>query len=100
MVAACLRHIDFVDAEVAALDHWIAERVLASPEMRRLMQLPGVSGTTAATIMAAVGDVSRFPSARHLVSHLELDPKVRQSGSQPAKHGRNSKRDPARCGVC
>jgi transposase len=36
MVEACLRHIDFLDAEVAALDRRVAERVLDSPEMRRL----------------------------------------------------------------
>jgi transposase len=95
MVDACLRHIDFLDVEVAALDRWVAQRVLASPEMRRLMQLPGVSATTAATFMAAVGDISRFPSPRQLVSYLGLNPKVRQSGSEPAKHGRISKRGPA-----
>jgi transposase len=95
MVEACRRHIDFLDAEVAALDRGVAQRVLASPEMRRLMQLPGVSATTAATFMAAVGEVSRFPSPRHLVAYLGLNPKVRQSGSEPAKHGRISKRGPA-----
>lgn len=42
-----------------------------------------------------MGDVSRFPSPRHLVSYLGLNPKVRQSGSEPAKHGRISKRGPA-----
>jgi transposase len=95
MVEACLRHIDFLDAEVTALDRRVAERVLASPEMCRLMQLPGVSATTAATFMAAVGDISRFSSPRHLVSYLGLNPKVRQSGAEPAKHGRISKRGPA-----
>jgi transposase len=95
MVDACLRHIDFLDSEVAAVDRRVAERVLASPEMCRLMQLPGVGVTTAATLMAAVGDVSRFPSPRHLVGYLGLNPKVRQSGSEPAKHGRISKHGPA-----
>jgi transposase len=35
-----------------------------------------------------------FPTARHLVSYLGLDPKVRQSGSEPARHGRISKQGP------
>jgi transposase len=94
MVEGCLRHLDFLDQEVAALDRWVAERVLASGDMQRLMQLPGVSATTAATLIAAVGDVRRFPTPRHLVSYLGLNPKVRQSGSEPAKHGRISKRGP------
>ena len=46
---------------------------------------------TAATFMAAIGDIGRFSSPRKLVSYLGLDPRVRQSGSTPARHGRISK---------
>jgi hypothetical protein len=46
MVEACLRHIDFLDAEVAALDRRVAERVLDSPEMRRLSRGRRVRGTS------------------------------------------------------
>jgi len=44
------------------------------------MTIPGISRLTAATLMAAIGDVRRFPSPRHLVGYLGLDPGVRQSG--------------------
>jgi len=94
MVEACLRGIDFLDREVAAIDRALAELVLASPEMRRLMTLPGVNFVTAAGLLAAIGDAKRFPTARHLVSYLGLDPRVRQSGSEPARHGRISKQGP------
>jgi transposase len=50
---------------------------------------------TATTFMAAVGDIERFPDPRKLVSYLGLDPKVRQSGSSPARHGRISKQGAA-----
>ncbi len=46
---------------------------------------------TAATFMASVGDIHRFSSPRKLVSYLGLDPRVRQSGNGPARHGRISK---------
>ena len=62
--------------------------------MRRLMTLPGVSFVTAAALMAAIGDISRFPTAAQLVSYLGFDPRVRQSGSEPARHGRISKQGP------
>ena len=91
MVEACLRGIDFLDAEVAAIDRALAELVLASAELRRLLTLPGVNFVTACALLAAIGDVTRFPTARELVSYLGLDPSVRQSGSQPARHGRISK---------
>jgi transposase len=42
-----------------------------------------------------IGDVSRFPSSRHLVGYLGLHPKIRQSGSRPARHGRTSKKGSA-----
>ena len=63
-------------------------------ELRRLLTLPGVNFVTACALLAAIGDVRRFPTARHLVSYLGLDPKVRQSGSEPARHGRISKQGP------
>jgi hypothetical protein len=94
MVAGCLRHIEFLDHEISLLDRAVAEEVLASEEALRLMQLPGVSATTAATLMAAIGDISRFPTARHLVGYLGLNPSVHQSGEQPARHGPISKHGP------
>ena len=87
----CLRQVDFLDAEVAAIDREIAKQALAWPEALRLMTVPGVNVQTAATFMAAIGDIRRFPSARQLVSYLGLDPRVRQSGNSPARHGRISK---------
>jgi transposase len=94
-VNGCVRQINFVDGEIAILERAIAEHALASSEVRRLMTVPGVSLMTATTFMAAVGDIERFPDARKLVSYLGLDPKVRQSGSSPARHGRISKQGAA-----
>jgi len=59
------------------------------------MTVPGVSLMTATTFIAAVGDIRRFPDPRKLVSYLGLDPKVRQSGTGAAHHGRISKQGAA-----
>jgi transposase len=91
MVASCLRQIDFLDSELAIVDRQIASQVLGSPPMRRLLTLPGVSAVTAFTLVAAVGEIGRFPTPQHLVSYLGLDPRVSQSGNDPARHGRISK---------
>ena len=88
---ACLRPVDFLDAEVAEIERSLAPLVLGSADMRRLMTVPGVSATTAATLIAAIGDIGRFPAPRRLVGYLGLDPRVRQSGSDPAHHGRITK---------
>jgi transposase len=93
-VASCLRQIEFLDREIALLEKALAEQVLASVEMRRLLTLPGVNFVTAAALLAAIGDIGRFPTSRQLVSYLGLDPRVTQSGSEPARHGRISKQGP------
>jgi transposase len=90
-VCACLRQVEFLDGELEQLDRNIAAWALESPDVRRLMTVPGVNLVTAAAFMAAVGDIHRFSSPRQLVSYLGLDPSVRQSGLAPARHGRISK---------
>jgi transposase len=87
----CLRQIDFLDTEIMILDREIARLALQWPEVLRLMTVPGVNLQTAAAFMASIGDIRRFSSPRKLVSYLGLDPKVRQSGNGPARHGRISK---------
>jgi transposase len=55
------------------------------------MTVPGVKVICAATFLAAVGDIGRFESPRKLTGYLGLDPRVSQSGTGPATHGRISK---------
>lgn len=90
-VDASLRQIAFLDTEIVKLDRALAAAVRASPDMQRLFTLPGVNAVTAASLVAAVGDVARFPTPRHLVSYLGLNPTVRQSSNEKARHGRISK---------
>ena len=59
------------------------------------MTVPGVNLLVAATFLAAVGEIHRFPDRRKLVAYLGLDPKVRQSGDAPASHGHISKQGAA-----
>ena len=94
-VDSALRQIDFLEQELKEVERVIASDALLSAEIRRLMTVPGVNVITAATFLAAIGDVRRFGSPRKLVGYLGLDPRVRQSGPGPAKHGRISKQGSA-----
>jgi hypothetical protein len=94
-VQAAMRHIEFLGAEIAEVERLIAGAALQSVDARRLMTVPGVNVICAASFLAAIGDVRRFRSARQLVAYLGLDPRVRQSGSEPARGGRISKRGSA-----
>ena len=90
-VAALLRQLDFHAEELRLIDAELGRAGLASAEVKRLMTIPGVDATVALSVVAAVGDFSRFPTPEKLVSYLGLNPRVRQSGGQPASHGRITK---------
>jgi len=91
-VDAGIRHVEFLDSEIAAVEKLIAQQALFWPEIRRPMRVPGVNLICAASFIAAVGDPNRFLTSRKLVAYLGLDPKVKQSGEAPARSGRISKR--------
>ncbi len=90
-VDALLRQLDFGGDELAVVERDIAVDAVGDPVIGRLMTVPGINVTVAASIMAAVGDFSRFESPDRLVSYLGLNPKVSQSGNGPARHGRITK---------
>ena len=94
-LASALRHVEFLEQEIAEVERLIAGEALQSAEARRLMTVPGVNVICAATFLAAIGDIGRFGSSRQLVAYLGLDPRVRQSGTEPARSGRISKRGSA-----
>jgi transposase len=88
-VDASLRQLEFLGEELALVDRTIAEQALASAEICRLMTIPGVDVTTAATLIAVIGDVRRFPTSGRLVGYLGLHPRLRQSGTAPARRPRH-----------
>ena len=90
-VEAAMRHIEFLDSEIAEVERLIAREMLWSSDTRTLMSVPGVNLICAAAFLAAIGDVRRFPGSQQRVACLGLDPNVRQSGSEPARTGRISK---------
>lgn len=94
-VASLLRQLDFLGDELAAADKAIAVEVVDDAVVRRLMTIPGIDMIVAASIVAAVGDFTRFSSAEKLVAYLGLHPKIRQSGGATAVHGRITKAGPA-----
>jgi transposase len=51
------------------------------PIVSVLRSVPGIGLLTATALVAAVGDVLRFPSGRHLASWLGLTPRERSSGN-------------------
>ena len=86
-----MRQLDFHAEELRLIDTDLGQVALARPEVLRLMTVPGVDATVALSIVAAVGDFTRFRTPEKLVAYFGLNPRVRQSGGQPASHGRITK---------
>jgi len=90
-IDSVLRELDHVGEDLAAIDRDLAQIALTHPAAQRLMTIPGVDVAVALGLVAAIGPITRFRSPQKLVSYLGLNPRVRQSGLQPAHHGRITK---------
>jgi transposase len=82
--------IDALQERVDRLDWEIRQRARSDPRVKVLTQLPGVGPFTALVILAEIGEVSRFGSARKLASWAGLTPTVRGS-DRVAHYGHISK---------
>jgi transposase len=70
----------FAQTQVAHLEEAILLVAIHDERVLFLIQLPGIGLITAVTLLAAIGDVSRFPTAKHLVGYAGLGARVHDSG--------------------
>lgn len=62
------------------LEQEIAHAAANDPRAPLLVQLPGLSVIGTVTVLAAIGDIARFPDADHLVGYAGLGTRVHISG--------------------
>jgi transposase len=83
-LAALLLEVDRLDASVDDVECVIAAFVVERDHLRRaldrLVSIPGVSLVVGAGLLAAIGDVHRFSSAKQLAAYFGLVPSTHQSG--------------------
>jgi transposase len=92
LIGGILRHIDFLDAEIAALGDAIATHLTAErtddtppfePAVRLLCSLDGIQARTAEMLLGEFGtDMSRFPSDAHFASWAAQCPGNHQSAGK------------------
>jgi transposase len=98
--SALLRQLDFHAQELALIDRDLGQAALARPEVLRLMTIPGVDATVALSIVAAVGDFTRFRTQKGWSpTSGSTRGTASPAGSQPATAGspRPAGRTPAGC---
>jgi len=84
MLTRLLRKLEWLDAEVAAVDEKLCEHMQPYEELiRRLCTIPGVDVTTARVLIAELGtDMTQFPDAAHAASWAGLCPGNAESGGK------------------
>ena len=84
-----------VSQELSEFEAAIARETADIEAIQRLQTIPAVGRWVAVTIYAWVGEVARFPSARHLAAYAGLVPSVWQSGDSKRSGGITKQGSPA-----
>jgi transposase len=80
-LAASLRLIDELDAEIAACEAELRRLGAEHRYVPLLLTVPGIGFVLAYTIAAEIGEIGRFSSPRKLAGYSGLCPRVYQSGA-------------------
>lgn len=82
-----LKQLEEVENRIDKQEQQIAELIRVTPEIQRIMSMPGVGQILATVIALEVGDSKRFASAAHLASYSGTTPRIHASGDK-IRYGR------------
>jgi len=77
-----LRIADALKSSIEEITEKIKGEVAESPQAQLLMSIPGISYYSALLILSEIGQIERFPDAKHLCSYAGLVPSIYSSGSK------------------
>jgi transposase len=90
IVEDCCGLLDALATPIGRLERQIAGLAKPDPRVQALQVLPGVGRLTAMTLVAEIGDIGRFPTARKLCAWAGLTLQVRNS-DRKVRHGHSTK---------
>lgn len=82
LITSDLTLMNQLQEQIDGFDQILAQHAWQDQRVRLLMTLPGVDVTVAESVLAALGDISRFRSPQHAASYLGLVPSTRQSAAK------------------
>ncbi len=72
--------VEFAERQKKRIEEKLAETAAHDDRMALLVQITGFGLITAMTLLAAIGDIARFPTAKQLVGYAGLGASVHDSG--------------------
>jgi transposase len=90
IIQDCCGLLDALATPIGRLERQIAALAKPDPRVQALQALPGIGKLTAMTVVAEIGDIRRFPTARKLCAWAGLTPAVRNS-DRKIRHGHITK---------
>lgn len=85
LVASVQIHLDWLQQQISQLEKDIDDHIDRHPGLKRdaelMLSIPGIGDTTVAKVLAYLGDVRRFDSAKALAAFIGVTPRQKQSGS-------------------
>jgi transposase len=96
LLAKMLARVDALDADLADLDAKLAELIAPFTDaVERLDEIPGIGQLAAQLLIAELGvDMTRFPTAGHLVSWAKFAPGVKESAGKRKGRGSTGRGNP------
>jgi transposase len=85
-----MEQIEFIEAHVAQIDLKVSEYM--ENIQTDITTIPGIGNVLGASILAEIGDISRFSNPKKLVAYAGLDATVHESGQFTGTRSRISKR--------
>ncbi len=77
--------LDVLEEQIASVERQIREHIGNHPDLKRqrdlLTSIPGVGEVSAATLLAELGDMTQFRSARQVAAFVGLAPRLHESGT-------------------
>jgi len=95
VVESLKNHLAFLDEQIQHIEQSIRDLIDHHPDLKRqkdlLTSIPGIGDTTAAILLAEVGNFHDFPRASKLVAYAGLSPHQHHSGSSSRRRSRLSR---------
>ena len=88
-------HIEYLTQQIEKTRRQIKAHIDQNPDLKNqshlLESIPGIGATTAALLLAELGDIKQFGSARQVAAFAGLVPRIRESGTSVRGRSRLSK---------